>query len=241
MDLSGRCRLLLDRIADRVPADVLAEARSWGADDEWEDALISVINAGVEVSRDEEDTLNELLEELARTRTREPAIADHESGWRHELMVHPSHYQYYLSEEDCEHDPEAAPLEEDDLVSVRSARHLLKVQTGMYGFDLPLTVEILDTEPPADLAAWPEVSEASVILTGPALLIESIGRGPSDRLPLPARPGQTPAYRVRVHATGRDEAEEAVHISAEDGDPLAERHLIKLWPAPVQPLKTLKP
>jgi hypothetical protein len=75
---------------------------------------------------------------------------------------------------DCEHDPGVAPLEEDGLVSVHAARHLVHVHPGMYGFDLPLTVEILDAEPTADLAAWQEVSEASAVLTGPELLIESI-------------------------------------------------------------------
>ncbi|HEY7265220.1 MAG TPA: hypothetical protein VH589_27545 [Trebonia sp.] len=239
MDLSDRCRLLLNRIADRVPADVLAEARSYGADGEWEAALIAVINLGVEVSADEEDLLNELLAELAGTR--EPAVRTYAAGCRHDLMVHPSHYQYYLRDEACEYDPEAAPLEEDDLVAVCAAQHLLKVHTGMYGFDLPLTVEPLDAEPPADLDAWPEVSEVSVILAGPALLIESVLTGTTDQFPLPGHPSQTRTYHVRIHATGRDEAAEAVHVSTENGDPLTERHLIQLWPAPVQPLKTLKP
>jgi hypothetical protein len=142
---------------------------------------------------------------------------------------------------DSEHDPEVAPLEVDELVSVHSARHLVQVHTGMYGFDLPLTVEILDAEPAADLAAWQEVSEATAVLTGPALLIESILTGQADRFPLPAEPGQTRSYRVRVHAMGRAEAAEAVHVSVDSGDPLTERHLIQVWAAPAEPLKTWKP
>jgi hypothetical protein len=111
----------------------------------------------------------------------------------------------------------------------------------MYGFDLPLTVEVLDAEPAVDLAAWQEVSEATATFTGPVLLVEYILINQGDRLLLPAEPGQTRSYRLRVHARGRAEAAEDVHVSAEDGDPLPERHLIRVWPAPFEPLRTWKP
>jgi hypothetical protein len=42
MDLFERCGLLLEQIADRVTPGVLAEARSYGADGEWEAALITI-------------------------------------------------------------------------------------------------------------------------------------------------------------------------------------------------------
>jgi plasmid stabilization system protein ParE len=193
---------------------------------------------GREVSREEEDLLNVLLAELAEA---PQGTAGHEPERRRKLLAHPSHYQYYLRDTDCEHDPEVAALEEDELVSVHSDQHLIQVHTGMYGFDLPLTVEILDAVPAADFAAWQEVFEATAVLAGPVLLIESILTGQADRLPLPAEPGQTRCYRVRVHATGRAEAAEAVHVCVDDGDPLTERHLIQVWPAPAGPLKTWKP
>ena len=142
---------------------------------------------------------------------------------------------------DCEFYPNLAPLEEDALISVHADRHMIRVITGMYGFDLPLTVEVLDAEPAADLATWQEVSEASVVLTGPKLTITSVEMDQVDVFPLPAGPGQTRSYRVRVHATGRDEAREAGDVSADEGDPLVESHFIQVWPAPVEPLKTLKP
>jgi hypothetical protein len=236
VDLSDRCRLLLDRIADRMPPDVLAEVRSYGADGEWEAALITVMNTGIYFGREEEDLLNELADELAEAPPDEAPLER-----RREFLVHPSHFQYNVRDLDCEYYPEVAPLEEDELISVHADRHLIKVTTGMYGFDLPLTVEIRDTEPPADLAAWQEVSEATAVLTGPELFTESILMDGADRFPLPAGPDQTRSYRVRVHATGRPEAREAVHISAEKGDPLLESHLIQVWPAPIEPLKTWKP
>lgn len=235
MDLSARCRVLLDRLADRVPPDVLAEARSYGADGEWEAALIATINAGVEVSSEEQDLRNELLDELAEPPREEAPL----ERWR-EFLVHPSHQQYYVRDWDCEYYPEVASLEEDLLISVDAERHLIKVTTGMYGFDLPLTVEVLDAEPSADLTAWQEVSEATAVLTGPVLFIESILINQVDEFPLPAGPNQTRSYRVRVHATGRAEGREAVHVSANDGEPLPERHLIQVWPAPIEPLKTWK-
>jgi hypothetical protein len=236
MDLSDRCRLLLDRIADRVPPDVLAEARSYGADGEWEAALILVSNTGVEVSPEEEDLRNELLDELA-----DPPRDEAPLERRREFLVHPSHHQYYVRDWDCEYYPAVAPLEEDALISVHADQHLIKVTTGMYGFDLPLTVEVLDAEPAPDLAAWQEVSEATAVLTGPVLIIESILIDHVDRLSLPAGPDQTGSYRVRVHATGRAKAAEAVHVSADDAEPLPESHLIQVWPAPIEPLKTWKP
>jgi hypothetical protein len=234
VDLFDRCRLLLDRIADRLPPDVLAEVRAYGADGEWEAALITTINAGVEVSREEEDLRNELLAELA-----DPPRDEAPLKRRRELLAHPSHFQYYVRDWDCEYYPAVAPVEEDELISVHADRHLIKVTTGMYGFDLPLTVEILDAEPAPDFASWQEVSEATAVLTGPVLLIEYDPER-ADRFPLPAGPDQTSPYRVRVHAGGRAEAREAVHVSADKGDPLVERHLIQVWPAPLEPLKTWK-
>lgn len=236
MDLSDRCRHLLDRIADRVPPDVLAEARSYGADGEWEAALITVLNTGIYFGREEEDLCNELLAELAVPPQDEAPLER-----RREFLVHPQYLQYYVRDMDCEYYPEVAPLEEDELISVHADRHLVHVKTGMWGFDLPLTVEILDAEPSADLAAWQEVSEATAVLTGQLLLIESILIDQVDRFPLPAEPDQTNSYRVRVHATGRAEGAEAVHVAADKGDPLIERHLIQVWPAPREPLKTWKP
>jgi len=238
MELSDRCRRLLDQLADRVPADVLAEARSYGDDDEWEAAFIAIGNAGVQLSPPEQDQLNDLLAQLADA---PPEVARSGPGRRRDFLVHPSNYQYYVRDLDSDYDPEVAPLEEDYLVSVHADRHLIQVRTGMYGFDLPLTVEILDAEPAPDLAAWPDVSEASAAFTGPVLLIESILTGQADRFPLPAGPGQTRPYRVRVHARGRPEAAELVHVSADSGEPPPERHLIQVWPAPVETLKTWKP
>jgi hypothetical protein len=238
MELFDRCRFLLDQLADRVPPDVLAEARSYGADGEWEAALITVGNAGVEVSLGEQDLRNDLLDKLAEARQ---GTAERDLERRRELLAHPSHHQYYVRDWDCEYDPEVAPLEGDELISVHAARHLVQVHTGMYGFDLPLTVETLDAEPAADLAAWQEVSEATAAFTGPVLLIESILTGQADRLPLPAEPEQTRSYRVRVHARGRAEAAAAEHVSADRGDPLPERHLIQVWPAPPESLRTWKP
>jgi hypothetical protein len=238
VDLFERCRLLLEQIADRVPPDVLAEARSYGADGAWEAALIATGNAGVRLSTEEQDLRNDLLAELSKTPPRIPAQYLER---RREFLVHPSHYQYYVQDGDCDYDPMVAPLEKDELISVHADRHLVHVHTGMYGFDLPLTVEVLDAEPAVGLAGWQEVSEATAVLTGMELFIVSIMSNHVDRFPLPAWPDETRSYRVRVHATGRAEAFKASTIVAEDGDPLIERHLIQVWPAPPGPLKTWKP
>ncbi|HUN36402.1 MAG TPA: hypothetical protein VMU95_30770 [Trebonia sp.] len=235
MDLSDRCRLLLDEIADRVSPSVLATARSYGAGGEWEAALITVMNTGFDVHPEEADQVNDLLAQLAQA---PQEVAGDGLERRREFLVHPSHYQYYVRDVDAEHDPEVAPLEEDELVSVRAGRHLIQVHTGMYGFDLPLTVEILEAEPASDPGSWQEVSEASAVLTGPVLVVESILTDQAERFPLPAAPGETRSYRVRVHATGRAEAARAVHVRAESGDRLSEAHLIQVWPGSAGPLST---
>jgi hypothetical protein len=235
MDLPGRCRVLLERIADRVPPDVLAEARSYGDDGEWEAALILIGNTGVYFGREEEDLLNELLSELAG-----PPPEHGPLQRRREFLVHPSHFQYWLVDEDFDYYPEVAPLEKDELISVDADRHMINVTTGMNGFDLPLTVEILDAMPALDLGAWEEVSEATADLTGPVLYIAQIEMSQSEEFPLPAEPEQTRSYRFRVHANGRAGAREAGLISVDEGDALLESHLIQVWPAPLEPLKTWK-
>src|SRR5215469_3061208 len=103
MDLFDRCRLLLDRIADRVPPDVLAEARSYGAEGEWEAALILVSNAGVEVTTEEQDLRNELLDELA-----EPPPDEEPLERRREFLAHLTHHQYYLRDFDSDYYPGVA-------------------------------------------------------------------------------------------------------------------------------------
>src|SRR5579859_4421504 len=110
MDLSERCRRLLEQIADRVPPDVLAKARSYGADGEWEAALIGTGNAGVKLSAEEQDLRNDLLSELAAGR-KDPRV--HHRERRLEILVHPSHFQYYVHDLDWEYDPMVEPVEAD--------------------------------------------------------------------------------------------------------------------------------
>lgn len=125
-----------------------------------------------------------------------------------------------------------------DLVYLLPAdRRLIIVQTGIYGFDLPITVEIHREAPKPSLDAWDEAAELSAYLDRDTAVVSSLdGRDPLD-LALPS----TGPYRVRLHTRGRAEGEEVQHVSASDADDLVERHLLQIWPSPVTEDVWLKP
>ncbi|MFP3966462.1 hypothetical protein SMC26_29415 [Actinomadura fulvescens] len=153
-------------------------------------------------------------------------------------LVKPDHHQYWLRDDvewDAEtlHDneiPGAFPL-----VALDASGHMAAVLTGMYGFDLPLTVEVWSRRPEPDLTGWEEAIEFSLTL-GQDAYVESLFSDSGLDLRLP----EDGSYRVRLHATGRQAATERQHISVEQGDELVEKHLIQLWVAPSAPPEWLK-
>ncbi|MFI6520838.1 hypothetical protein ACIBF1_35155 [Spirillospora sp. NPDC050679] len=171
--------------------------------------------------------------------------------------MQPDHHQYWLVADQTE--PNLDTLYDngtgdDPLVAVDDSGHMALVYTGIYGFDLPLTVQVHPHRPEPDLDAWQEVIEFSLLADGDHLTVVSIlsDDGHLD-IPLPTPPTsatpdsaaggrrpQAPSYRVRLHANGRRHGAEVEHVSLDDGDDLVEQHLLQVWPAPAQPDQWIK-
>ncbi|WP_147312263.1 hypothetical protein [Thermomonospora umbrina] len=159
------------------------------------------------------------------------------------------HHQYWLRDDT---DPDVDTLNDNNdpstnpLVAIDDSGRMAGIYTGMYGFDLPMTVEAWTRPPEPDLTAWEEAIEFSLVL-GDGARIESLLNTdgslgfdlPAQAVPAP-RTAQADSYRVRLHARGRRRAEEIQHISIDEGDEPVEEHLIQIWGAPQQPLQWLK-
>ncbi|MFI6522641.1 hypothetical protein ACIBF1_44310 [Spirillospora sp. NPDC050679] len=169
-------------------------------------------------------------------------------------IVHPDHHQYWLVADRTE--PNLDTLYDngagdDPLVAVDDSGRMACIFTGIYGFDLPLTVQVHPRRPEPDLDPWQEVVEFSLLADGDRMTVVSIlaDDGHLD-IPLPTPPGtgtgtgssepKTSCYRVRLHANGRRHGTEVEHVSLEDGDDLVEQHLLQVWPAPAQPDQWIK-
>ncbi|MBY8883723.1 hypothetical protein K7472_02535 [Streptomyces sp. PTM05] len=109
------------------------------------------------------------------------------------------------------------------------------VITGLNSGEVRVTVDVR-TEPPAvvDRDDWDEIVEASPALGGPRPGLSTMM--PTEgllELPDFSEAGLGP-YRVRVHARGRDAANEVMDLP-EGAEPI-EEHLIQVWSTPAAPM-----
>ena len=135
-----------------------------------------------------------------------------------ETEIYASHTQFYVV------DPAAGAR--TDLVWDGGGlqRHLGAaegiVAVGTIGCcDVPVRIELWESEPPDDLDEWDHVGEASLDLGSGRVGLEGVG-GPGDLQPLEVEPG---TYRTRSSAAGLAGADEM------DG---GDRYRIQLWPSP---------
>ncbi|WP_157429881.1 hypothetical protein [Actinomadura oligospora] len=153
-------------------------------------------------------------------------------------VVKIGHHQYWLRDEV---EPNVDTLGENSdpgpspLVAIDESRRMASIYTGMYGFDLPLTIQVRKSRPEPVLDDWDEAIEFSLLLK-PGAHVESILNEDGLDFDLPA-PG---SYRIRLHAVGRQQGEERQHISIDHGDDPVEKHMLQIWPAPSAPLQWLK-
>lgn len=154
---------------------------------------------------------------------------------RETLLLRVMYSQYILEEADGELG-EAPFAGGNGLIWVDPKGGAAVVMTGLDNGALPVTVEVLDHEPPPELQAWDDVVEVSMTITGDGFTLY----GPpflerAQGVSLPAAPGQTRSYRLRVHALGRDRGREVFSVDTQAGEETVETHQILLWPAPHAP------
>jgi hypothetical protein len=100
----------------------------------------------------------------------------------------------------------------------------------------PVTVAVLprlDPPPPPELADWDEVAEVSLDAPTGHIAVQGPMSDAPDHFPTLAAAGPG-AYRVRVHARGRDTAPDQAVFEP------VERYLVVTWPAPAAPELVLK-
>ncbi|WP_093089895.1 hypothetical protein [Pseudonocardia oroxyli] len=104
--------------------------------------------------------------------------------------------------------------------------------TGLHTGWVRLTVELHDV-PPAVAEQWEDVVEASFTPTASPLQLIGLMANESYALPLPAGA----SLRARYCAIGMDAARDG---SRSEGDPVLDRYLLQLWPAPPTPDTVLR-
>lgn len=101
------------------------------------------------------------------------------------------------------------------------------VMCGISAGPVQVRAEAAATEPPLDAGTWEEVAEASFDAPVGQVRVTPLFEDPVQGLPvLTSGPG---TYRVRVHATGRNEARNRVVGST------TESYLVQVWPAAPRP------
>jgi hypothetical protein len=96
--------------------------------------------------------------------------------------------------------------------------------------EVPVTLEVLSSEPPVDLQSWEHIVECSLVASSSSLVIA----GCTDYFPEAARiPIEPGTYRVRACFAGLDSLSE----DALEGD---DRYHLQLWPAPPVGLVVVK-
>jgi hypothetical protein len=149
--------------------------------------------------------------------------------WTSDTM-HVSYHQYYLSGADYDFEDlnEVERLYGGNTVAVGSPEHLT-AHSGTHSGVIRLTVEQLDSAPPAPGAEWECAVEVSLYSSSGELWLEQWGGDAvrdAGNLAL-AGPGW---YRVRVQTKGRDRG-----YAADTVFTWVEEHYLAIWPAPPEP------
>jgi hypothetical protein len=139
----------------------------------------------------------------------------------HTLSVYASHFQFYVMDADAQGDTADPAFWTDAAFDSR-----LAVQPGVVGIatnsycDVPVTVELLDSEPDVSLDDWDHVAEASLSLSAGRLEIRT-GAGDEADLSLRLAPGRV---RLRVSFAGLDQG-------PDDGQYNGDSYFIQIWPS----------
>jgi hypothetical protein len=143
-----------------------------------------------------------------------------------ETGIYASHHQFYVV------DPAARDFAGEVWDGAGLERHVGVaaglVAVGTVGYcDVPVRIELWESEPPSDLEDWDHVVEATLELGSGRLGLEGV-EGPGELEPLEVAPG---SYRVRTSAGDLDDADEM------DG---GDRYRVQLWPGPFREPEVLR-
>jgi hypothetical protein len=147
----------------------------------------------------------------------------------HELELFADYYQFYVQDEPANGDLSRAWSDE-------AVARLLAVAPGVVGvgtvrnMDVPVTIEILSNEPPADFEVSDHVVECSLLVKSGRI----VAAGCTDYFPEAKRidlPSGT--YRVRVSYSG-------LGSLSSDGLEGNDRYRLQLWQAPAVEPSVLK-
>lgn len=148
---------------------------------------------------------------------------------RFDYELFADYFQFYLQDESVQGNL-------GDSWSQEAVDRLLAVAPGTVGvgtvrnMDVPVTVEVFQSEPESDFDAWDHVTECSLDTSTGRIVIA----GCTDYFPESARIEVTPAiYRVRVSYG-------ALSSLSPDGFDGNDKYRVQLWPAPAISPRVLK-
>lgn len=145
------------------------------------------------------------------------------------LNLFADYFQFYLQDESAEGDL-------SDYWTEEATERLLAVAPGTVGVGtvrnmvVPVSVDVLESEPPLDAAEWDHMTECSIQIDSGQLVVA----GCTDYFPeatrIPLAPG---TYAVRVSCGGLA----SLSADALDGD---DHYRVQLWPGIATEAKVLK-
>ena len=139
----------------------------------------------------------------------------------HQIKLFADYHQFYLQDE-------AADGDLSDAWNQDAVQRMLAVADGVVGIgtvrnmDVPVTIELLETEPATDLASFDHVAEGSLVVVRCPLVVAGCTEYFPDADRFDLAPG---TYRVRLLASGFD-------TLSEDGLDGQDHYLVQLWQAP---------
>lgn len=137
----------------------------------------------------------------------------------HRFELFADYFQFHLEDED-------APGVDGDAWSREATERMLAVAPGAIAVgtarnvDVPVTVEILSSEPPADLEDWDHVTECSLTTLSGKLVVAGCTEYFPDSARIEIAPG---TYRARISGGGFESV-------AKDWETGEDRYRVQLWP-----------
>lgn len=148
---------------------------------------------------------------------------------RYELELFADYHQFYIQDENADGNLSDAWTDE-------AVERLLALAPGTVGIgtvrdvDVPVTITVLEREPPFDAEQFDHVVECSIAVESGSIVAAGCTDYFPDAVRIKIHPGP---YRARVSFEGLDS------LSA-DGLEGTDQYHLQLWPAPIGPVHVLK-